>query len=130
MSMVSFHSKGNFNNLEKMLRKSLGFNFRGVLDKYGKEGVAVLSAATPVDTGLTASSWDYEIVEKDEAISVQWTNSNIQPGPSGVNVAILIQYGHATGTGGYVQGIDYINPALRPIFESMANSAWKEVIGA
>lgn len=127
MSLISIRSEGNFNNLERMLRKSLGRNYRNILDQYGKEGVAVLSAATPMRTGLTASSWDYEIVEEDGKISIFWTNSNIQPGPGGVNVAVLLQYGHATGTGGYVQGIDYINPALRPIFESMANSAWKEV---
>lgn len=130
MSMITVNSKGDFKNLEKMLRKSFGVRFKHVLDKYGQKGVELLSAATPVDTGLTASSWGYEVVEEFGRISVHWTNSNLQPPPGGVNVAILLQYGHATGTGGYVQGIDYINPALRPIFEEMADAAWKEVIGS
>ena len=130
MASISVKSKGDFKNLEKLLRKSLGFRYRHILEKYAQQGVAVLSAATPSRSGLTASSWDYEIVENGGVLSVQWTNSNIQPGPGGVNVALLIQYGHGTGTGGYVQGIDYINPALRPIFEEMANAAWKEVTSA
>ncbi len=127
MAKISVQSKGDFKNLEKMLKKTLGFRYRHVLEKYAEQGVRVLSEATPVRTGLTASSWGYEIVENGSTLSVQWTNSNIQPGPNGVNVALLIQYGHGTGTGGYIQGIDYINPALRPIFEEMANAAWKEV---
>lgn len=130
MSMIKVNSKGDFKNLEKMLRKTLGFRYRHVLEKYGKQGVQVLAAATPVNTGLTASSWEYEIVEENGSISVRWNNSNLQPPPGGVSVALLIQYGHATGTGGYVQGVDYINPALRPIFEAMADAAWKEVTSA
>lgn len=130
MSMVNVKSTGDTKHLEKLLRKGLGRNWRSVLDKYGKQGVDALSSATPVRSGKTASSWSYEIVEEGGHVSVQWLNSNLQPGPGGVNVAILIQYGHGTGTGGYVQGVDYINPALRPIFQAMADAAWKEVTTA
>lgn len=124
--MISFLSKGNFDNVERLLRKSLGFRYRSVLEKYARQGVKELAAATPVDTGKTADSWDYEIVEESERMSVRWINNNIN---DGVNVALILQYGHGTGTGGYVQGIDYINPALRPIFDEMADAAWKEVSG-
>lgn len=122
--MISVSVKNSTRSVEQALRKSLGFRYRSVLEKYGRKGVAALSAATPVDTGETASSWDYEIVEENGHISVHWTNSNIV---DGVNIALILQYGHGTGTGGYVQGIDYINPALRPIFDEMAEAAWKEV---
>lgn len=125
--MISFRSKGDFRNVEKALKHSLGFRYRSVLEKYAREGVRALAAATPVDTGETASSWDYEIVEEAGRISVHWVNNNVQ---NGVNIALILQYGHGTGTGGYVQGIDYINPALKPIFDQMAESAWKEVSGA
>lgn len=124
--MISFLSKGNFDNVERLLRKSLGFRYRSVLEKYARQGVKELAAATPVDTGKTASSWDYEIVEEPERMSVHWVNNNVN---HGVNIALILQYGHGTGTGGYVQGIDYINPALRPIFDEMADAAWKEVSG-
>ena len=122
--MISFHQKGDFSNLEKLLKKSLGKGYRKVLEQYGREGVAALSAATPRKTGKTASSWEYEITEKNGQLSVIWKNKNIN---NGVNIAIILQYGHGTRNGGYVQGIDYINPALRPIFEKMADAAWKEV---
>ena len=125
--MISVFSKGDFKNLERALRKSLGFRYRSVLEKYGRKGAQALAAATPVDTGRTADSWDYEIVEENGSISVNWINTNIN---DGVNIALILQYGHGTGTGGYVQGIDYINPALRPIFDEMAEAAWKEVSGA
>jgi hypothetical protein len=94
------------------------------LDFYGRKGVAALSAATPVDTGKTAASWNYEIHYFREGVSMVWTNSNVNKGE---NIAILIQYGHGTRNGGFVQGRDYINPALRPIFDEIADSAWKEV---
>lgn len=122
--MISFRQKGGFSKLEKMLKKSLGRNYRGVLEQYGRDGVAALAAATPKDSGKTASSWGYEITEKNGQISVVWKNTNIH---DGVNIAIILQYGHGTRNGGYVQGIDYINPALRPVFEKMADAAWKEV---
>lgn len=126
MSMITFHHKGSFSNLEKMLRKSMGLRYRSVLEKYAKQGVDALAAATPKDTGETAASWGYEIVEGNGTLSIHWTNSHIN---KGVNIALILQYGHGTGTGGYVQGVDYINPALKPIFDAMADAAWKEVQG-
>ena len=126
MSMITFHHKGSFSNLEKMLRQSMGRRYRHVLERYAKQGVEALAAATPKDTGETAASWGYEIVEGDGALSIHWTNSHIN---KGVNIALILQYGHGTGTGGYVQGVDYINPALKPIFDAMADAAWKEVRG-
>jgi hypothetical protein len=95
-----------------------------VLEKYGQEGVVALASATPVDTGLTASSWYYEIERGPEKVSITFYNSNIQ---NGIPIAIILQYGHATGGGGWVQGRDYINPALQPIFDSIAQKAWEEV---
>lgn len=122
--MIRYVVNGNFNKTENFLKRASNLNFRKSLDRYGKEGVSALSYSTPVDTGKTASSWNYEIEEKNGNISVIWTNSNIN---KGVNIALIIQLGHGTGTGAYVQGIDYINPALRSIFEKMADEAWKEV---
>lgn len=103
-----------------MRSKKLDVSF---LDKYGQEGVMALQENTPKETGLTASSWYYEIVKTNTGYSIQWKNSNIQ---NGVPIAIILQYGHATGTGGYVEGTDYINPAIGPIFERIAKNAWKE----
>lgn len=119
------NKKGDFKETEKLLKKSLGRDYRKVLDTYARKGVSLLSAATPVESGETAASWGYEITQNGSAISVIWSNSHIN---KGVNIAIILQYGHATRHGGYVQGRDYINPALRPIFDEMANAAWKEVI--
>ena len=126
MSMITFRHKGSFSNLEKMLRKSMGLRYRHVLEKYAQQGVESLRAATPMATGETAASWGYEIVEGNGTLSIHWTNSHIN---KGVNIALILQYGHGTGTGGYVQGVDYINPALKPIFDAMADAAWKEVRG-
>lgn len=122
--MIIIKQKGNFNKTEKFLKKSFGRNYLNVLEKYGQEGVAALSAATPVDSGLTASSWSYEIIQNKGDISVIWKNSNVN---DGVNIALILQYGHGTRGGGYVSGLDYINPALKPIFDKMAEAAWKEV---
>ena len=122
--MISFRQKGDFSKTERFLKKSLGKDYRSVLDRYGKEGVDALSAATPVQSGRTATSWGYIIEQGTNTISIVWTNSNVN---NGVNIAIILQYGHATRNGGYVEGIDYINPALRPIFEKLADAAWKEV---
>lgn len=122
--MISFKQKGNFNKTEKFLKKSFGRNYIGVLEKYGQQGVAALSAATPLDSGLTATSWNYEIIQNKSSISIIWNNTNIN---KGVNIAIILQYGHGTQHGGYVSGRDYINPALKPIFDKMADAAWKEV---
>lgn len=122
--MIRFRQRGDFNKTEKFLKKSFGRDYLDVLEKYAKQGVAALSAATPVDTGLTAISWEYEIIQNDSAISIIWKNLNEH---NGVNIAIILQYGHGTRNGGYVQGRDYINPALKPIFDKMADAAWKEV---
>lgn len=122
--MIRFRQKGDFSKLSRFLERSRNAIHLGNLDKYGREGVAALSSATPVDTGLTASSWSYEITRKNGSVSISFNNSNIQ---NGVPIAIILQYGHGTGTGGWVQGRDYINPAIRPIFDRLAESAWREV---
>lgn len=121
-----FTHKGNFKKTEKLLKKSLGKDYRSVLEKFAQQGVRALSAATPVDTGVTAASWSYEIIQNEGSLSVVWKNSNVQ---KGVNIALLLQYGHGTRNGGYVIGRDYINPALKPLFDAMADAAWKEVTG-
>lgn len=121
---VKVTQKGDFSKTEKYLKKSMGLDYKSVLEKYAKEGVKALSAATPVDSGETATSWDYEIVQKGSSISIIWKNHNIN---QGVNIAVILQYGHATRNGGWVEGRDYINPALRPIFDALAEAAWKEV---
>lgn len=122
---ISFHHKGNFDKTEKFLKKSLGRNWVDVLEKYAIEGVKALSSATPVDTGETAASWEYEIIQNEDGVSINWNNTHIENGYA--NIAILLQYGHGTRNGGYVEGRDYINPALQPIFDEMAKAAWKEV---
>lgn len=122
--MIGFRSHGDFKKTEKFLKKSLGRDYRTILEKYGQKGVLALTAATPIDTGLTAASWSYTITENKNGLSVIWENSNVQ---KGVNIAIILQYGHGTKNGGYVSGRDYINPSLQPIFDDMANAAWKEV---
>jgi hypothetical protein len=122
--MISIRSKGNFSNTEKLLKKSLGRKYLSVLHKYGKQGVDALMMTTPIDTGRTAASWYYEIIQNEGQFSIVWKNSNIK---NGINIAVILQYGHATKNGGYVRGIDYINPALQPIFDQLADAAWKEV---
>lgn len=121
---VKITQKGDFKQTEKYLKKSMGLDYRSVLEKYAREGVNALSAATPVESGETAMSWDYEIEQKGSSISIIWKNYNIN---QGVNIAVILQYGHATRNGGWVEGRDYINPALRPIFDALAEAAWKEV---
>lgn len=122
--MISFRQKGDFKKLTRFLERAKEGIHLGDLDKYGREGVAALASATPVDSGLTASSWYYKITNKNGSVSIAFYNSNVQ---NGVPIAIIIQYGHATGTGGWVEGIDYINPSIRPIFRQLADSAWREV---
>lgn len=122
--MISIKQRGNFKKTEEFLKKSLGRDYRAVLEKYAKQGVEALSANTPIESGLTAVSWSYEIIQNGSAISIIWKNSNIN---KGVNIALILQYGHGTRNGGYVNGIDYINPSLKPIFDKMADAAWKEV---
>lgn len=126
MAGISFRQRGNFNKTKKMLKKTLGRDYLSVLDRYGRVGVQVLSEATPKESGLTSSSWFYKIVE-DKAkgtISIQWHNDNNN---KGFNIAVMLQYGHATRNGGWVEGKDYINPALKPIFDHLAESAWKAI---
>jgi hypothetical protein len=122
--MIQFRQKGDFSKLSRYLEKVKEKARIGDLDRYGRAGVAALSSATPVDTGLTAKSWYYEIVRKNGSVSITFNNSNIQ---NGVPIAIILQYGHGTNNGGWVQGRDYINPAIRPIFDKLANEAWREV---
>lgn len=122
--MISFRQKGDFSKLTRFLERAKETVKLGDLDKYGREGVAALSSATPVDSGLTANSWYYKIEQKSGSATISFFNSNIQ---NGIPIAIILQYGHGTGTGGFVQGRDYINPAIQPIFDRIAEDAWREV---
>lgn len=122
--MIKFSQKGDFSKLTSFLERAKGAVNLSSLDKYGHEGVAALSSATPVDSGLTASSWNYKIERNRDSVSINFTNSNVQ---NGVPIAIILQYGHGTGTGGWVEGRDYINPAIQPVFERIAEEAWREV---
>lgn len=122
--MITFRHKGDFSKLSRYLEKAREAAKIGVLDRYGREGVAALSSATPVDSGETANSWYYEIERQNGSVSITFNNSHVN---KGVPIAIILQYGHGTGTGGWVQGRDYINPAIRPVFDKIADDAWKEV---
>ena len=122
--MISFRQKGDFSKLTRFLERAKGAVRLGNLDRYGREGVAALASATPEDTGLTARSWRYEITNENGSVTISFLNSNIQ---NGVPIAVILQYGHGTNNGGWVQGRDYINPAIRPIFDRIANDAWREV---
>lgn len=122
--MIKFKQKGDFSRLTRYLERVKEKANLSNLDRYGKEGVAALASATPVESGLTAQSWRYEIVHKEGSVSINFLNSNIQ---NGVPIAIILQYGHGTGTGGWVEGRDYINPAIQPLFDKITNDAWREV---
>jgi hypothetical protein len=122
--MISFRQKGDFSKSMRYLERARNVVRLGDLDKYGREGVAALASATPIDSGETANSWYYKIVRTKNSVSIEFHNSNIQ---NGVPIAVILQYGHGTGTGGWVQGRDYINPAIQPIFDKIANDAWREV---
>lgn len=125
---INFEHKGNFNNLERFLVKSLHVKplIRPILDKYGRRGVEALKEATPKDTGKTSESWIYEIVKDENGqYQIVWSNTNVVD--DWANIAILLQYGHATRNGGFVKGTDYINPAIEKVFQGMANEAWEEV---
>ena len=122
--MIQFRQKGDFYKLTRFLEKAKNVVKIGELDKYGRAGVAALASATPVDSGETASSWYYEIKRQNGSCSINFYNSNIN---EGVPIAIILQYGHGTGTGGWVEGRDYINPAIQPIFDEIVDAAWKEV---
>ena len=122
--MITFRHKGDFSKLTRFLEKAKNVVRLGDLDRYGRAGVAALASATPVDSGLTANSWYYEIENRNGSATISFHNSNIQ---NGVPIAIILQYGHGTNNGGWVQGRDYINPAIQPIFDQIANDAWREV---
>ena len=122
---ITFSSRGDFSKTIGFLGKLREKKFLSALEKYGDEGVKALRAATPKDTGETANSWSYKIVRTKDSATITWTNSNMTE--SGIPIAVLIQYGHTTGTGGYVQGRDFINPAMRPVFDKIAEDAWMEV---
>lgn len=122
--MIKFRHKGDFSKTIKFMNNAKRAVKLDVLDKYGDEGVAALASATPKDSGFTAGSWYYEIERQKESATIRFLNSNIV---RGINIAIILQYGHGTGTGGWVEGRDYINPAIQPIFDKIADTAWKEV---
>ena len=122
--MITFRQKGDFSKASRYLERLKEAAKLGVLDKYGREGVAALASATPKETGKTAASWTYEIERQNGSVAIVFENTNIN---KGVPIAIILQTGHGTGTGGWVQGRDYINPAIQPIFDKIAEAAWKEV---
>lgn len=124
---VKFEVSGGFTKTERFLNRMKRREYLNVLDEFGRDGVQALRNATPVDSGSTAEAWDYEIKRARNYTEIVWTNSNIN---DGVPIAVILQYGHGTGTGGYVQGRDYINPAIRPIFDKIAEKAWKVVTSA
>jgi hypothetical protein len=122
---IKFVQHGDFSKTEKFFERCKNLFHIGVLDRYGREGVAALSMATPVDTGKTAASWRYRITTTKTSISIEWLNDNATE--TGIPIAVLIQYGHGTGNGGYVRGRDFINPAIQPIFDKITDALWKEV---
>lgn len=122
--MITFRHKGDFSKATRYLERVKHAARLSILDKYGREGVAALASATPTETGLTASSWYYKVENGKGSATISFHNSNIQ---NGVPIAIILQYGHGTGTGGWVEGRDYINPAIQPIFDRIVNDAWREV---
>lgn len=122
--MISFNHKGDFSKLNRYFERLRETVRIGILDKYGRKGVSALKAATPVDSGLAANSWYYEIERGSDYVRIVFRNSDIE---SGFPVAVMLQYGHGTGTGGWVEGRDYINPSIQPLFDAMAEEAWREV---
>ncbi len=125
--MISFTVSGDFSDTEAFLKRMAKVDILGIMDSCGAEGVAALSSATPIDTGLAAGDWGYDVNEQSGVYSIYWTNTDIE---NDFPVAIMLQYGYGTGTGGYVQGRDYINPAIAPIFDEIANKVWKAVTSA
>ena len=122
---ISFSSKGDFSKTIKFLNKVKNVKINNILSKYGEIGVNALSQATPKDSGVTARSWNYKIEVNNDNASIVWYNTNVV---KGVNIAVILQYGHGTRNGGWVEGRDYINPAMKPIFDKIADQIWKEVI--
>lgn len=123
--IISVTQKGDFRKTDRFLHRIIERHYMRLLHRYGERGVRALAESTPKDSGKTAKSWTYEIVETEGRLSIFWRNSNVN---NGVNIALILQYGHATRNGGWVEGIDYINPAIQPIFREMADEAWKEVV--
>lgn len=124
MGLIKIKHKGNFNNAERFFNRVLKREYLNILEKYGQMGVEALRSATPSESGKTADSWEFGIEEGNGTVTLYWTNSNEN---QGVNIAVLLIYGHGLQNGGYVQGIDFVNPAMRPIFEKIADESWKEV---
>lgn len=125
MGAIGVRDSGSFKNTFRFLNRASGSSIFADLEKYGRKGVEALRTATPKETGETAGSWDYNISGANGVYTIEWLNTNNE---GGVNVAILIQYGHGTGTGGYVAGYDFINPAIRPIFDQIANDMWRRIV--
>lgn len=125
--MFSISSSGSFAKTEKFLKSMQSLSFKPIVERQAQRGVQALAAATPRESGLAAQSWSYKIIQNGSGVTIQWLNSNIE---NGFNVAVALQYGYSTGTGGYVQGRDYINPAMRPVFDSIADEVWKAVTSA
>lgn len=124
---ISFESSGSFDKTIKALQKIQRMNIDKIVDAQAARGAAALSAATPRDSGLAALSWHHKIEKTATSVTISWTNSDVE---NGYPVAVMIQHGHGTGTGGYIHGIDYINPAMRPVFEDIAQAVWKAVTSA
>lgn len=122
--MISYEVSGSFENIERFLRGAVKLDIRSILEEGGREGVNALRAATPVDTGVAQAGWGYRVKTEGGSYEIEWFNANIE---NGYKVVIRLQYGHGTGTGGYVQGRDFINPAMRPVFDSIADRVWKAV---
>lgn len=122
--VILFRQKGDFKKTEGFLKRASGRKLDAMLEEYGKKGVEALVNATPKRTGRTAASWSYKVTRSENSITITWSNSNIV---DGTPIAVILQYGHGTRNGGYVQGVDYINPAMKPIFDEIAQAAWREV---
>ncbi len=124
MPVITLVQKGNFKKTNSFIEKALEFVRLGELDKYGRRGVKALAEATPIDSGETSQSWYYKIERHKSSVSIVWCNSHVE---NGCNIAVILRYGHGTRNGGWVQGRDYINPAIQPLFDEIADKAWKEV---
>lgn len=124
MGLITFKHKGSFSNIEAFFNRVLSKSYRNILAKYGELGVEILKDATPVQSGATRDAWDFEIEDHDGMVTLAWTNSNEN---EGLNVALLIIYGHGLENGAYVEGVDFVNPVIRPLMQDLANKAWREV---
>lgn len=124
--MIKASTKGDFHNVEAFFQRVKSRSYLKRLERFGAQGVSALKAATPEESGETANRWTYEIIDRPGYFSIQWLNTHVED-PGHIPIAVLIQYGHGTRTGGFVQGVDYINPALRAIFNQIAADMWREV---